>query len=77
MMSVGITNRINPASAQRSGNALDGFDQKASGPQPFKVLGQVPVDTQGPFTVDAFVNALHRANEQAQSIRGARQGEGD
>ncbi|MNE68841.1 hypothetical protein D3C80_1645230 [compost metagenome] len=77
MVPVRVADRVNPGSAQRSGNALDGFDQKASGPQPFKVLGQVPVDTQGPFTVDAFVNALHRANEQAQSIRGARQGEGD
>ncbi|MNE50446.1 hypothetical protein D3C80_1450200 [compost metagenome] len=75
MVAVRIADGVDAHYPQCSGHALEGFQQKTSGAQAFEVLGQVPVDVQRRFAVDAFVNALDGANEQAQRTVLTAQGE--
>ncbi|MNE68381.1 hypothetical protein D3C80_1640400 [compost metagenome] len=75
MVPASIADRVQVRDAQPSGQALQRFEYQAARAQAFEVLGQVAVDGQRGFAVDAFVDALHGADEQVQLTLAAAQGE--
>ena len=77
MVTVSIADGIHFLDADMGRDVLDDFNQEASRSQAFEILGQVPVDAQGFFTLDTFVYPLHRADEQTKLTFHTTQGESD
>lgn len=66
MVPAGIADGIQLRNAQHACQAFQRFEQQAARAQPLEVLGQVTVDGQRGFTVDALVNALDGTDEHRQ-----------